>query len=544
MLKIMDSFYFKIIRYLKYFKRHICILSILTIIRIAVTFPVPKAIEVFFEALAGNKAYHFLTMVPVISFLILFRIIFEYISNIEMQKIGYSLTCFIQNKLMEKILAQSFRDLTGVKTGDTVAKITGDSSLFQEYVMNVIINPIISGIMLTVYIVILFKINVALTLVTVISFPLLGIIIGVYHEKNVKAACVYRDRFGILYNRLIELFGALKLIKAMHYEQRHKFEIGKEFGNLKDSGIKMSRIGSTSAFFTALVMNANLLTVLIFGGYLSAMGKLTLAQFIPYYMFLQLSYSPIESITVAFGGYQKGLGMLKRVFDILLLEDKKEESGKGHFEYGDITVKNLGFSYSNGLKIFDNFNCSFKKNAINVIVGSSGKGKTTLLDILLKLYNPEKGSITLGGTPINVIQPSDYAAHIAVFTQAPVIFDDTISQNISYFKQESSMAEIEEAAKQAHLDAHIQTLEHKYDTQVGERGNNLSGGECARIGLARIFLKKPSIIFMDEPTANIDGATEKIIYDALKQLKEHSMIIMIAHNKSALSIADNIIDLG
>lgn len=462
-----------------------------------------------------------------------------------MEKIGHGLTCLIRNQLLQKLLAQPYDNLVEQRTGDVVSRITGDSSLFQEYIMNVIINPLISGIMLVVYTIILFRINVTLSLITVLSFPLLALIISAYHQKTMNASFAYRDGYGEMYNKLIELFGAMKLVKAMKYEDRHSQDLAVTFEDLQDSGIEMNRLASRSTYLNALVTNINLLVVLIFGGYLTATGQLSFAQFISYYIFLQMAYSPIETITIAFASYQKGIGMLQRVFEILELEDQgPKQFGKEPFVYGDIEVKGVGFAYQDSRQIFSDYSCTLKKNSINVIVGPSGVGKTTLLDLALNLYTPQTGFIEIAGQDLQSMDPGDYAAHVALFTQEAIIFDDTIANNIAYFKPESTREEIMAAAKRAQIHNYIQSLDQGYDSLTGERGNRLSGGEKARIVLARIFLKQPALIFMDEPTSNIDSETERIVYHALTELKIHSTIVMIAHNKEALTIADHVIDLS
>jgi ATP-binding cassette subfamily B protein len=210
----------------------------------------------------------------------------------------------------------------------------------------------------------------------------------------------------------------------------------------------------------------------------------------------------------------------------------------------DIDVSNVEFAYTEDKKILDHFSCRFKEKAINVIIGHSGVGKTTLMDLLLRLYTPVKGEITIGGIDLSDLSSESFANRIGVFTQETIIFDGSIAQNIAYYKPDSTLKEIKAAAKKAHIHDYIQGLENQYDTLTGERGNKLSGGEKARIALARIFLKEPEIIFMDEPTSNIDQQTEEIIYDSLKRLKTKSTIIMIAHKKSAVSIADHVIDMN
>jgi len=542
--KITDSYYFKVFKYIKYVKKEIVFLLIITFIRGTVNFPLPNAIQMFFDDLSASNDNRFFIDIAFIVFLIVTGLVMGYIGNIRTQKIGHQLTLMIRNTLLKKLLSLPYKELITLKTGDVVSRITGDSLVFKEYIMSVVIEPIISAILIVVYIIILMRINLMLALITLISLPLLSLVIMFYHKKTTQASFTYREKYGYLYNKLIELFTSLKLIKAMNFEEKHEHLMNQTFETVKNSGIKVETLAIRSTFFNSLITGLGQLTVLIIGGFLTVKGNMTFAQFISFYMFLQMAYSPIQTITIAFASYQKGIGMLKRVFDVIDLEteNKRHMSGKS-FKTGDIDVSNVAFAYTEDKKILDHFSCRFKEKAINVIVGHSGVGKTTLMDLLLRLYTPVKGKITIGGIDLSEASSESFANKIGVFTQETVIFDGSIAENIAYYKPDSTLKEIKAAAKKAHIHDYIQGLENQYDTLTGERGNKLSGGEKARIALARIFLKEPEIIFMDEPTSNIDQQTEEIIYDSLKRLKTKSTIIMIAHKKISFSIADYVIDM-
>ncbi len=539
-----DSYYFKIFNYIRYAKKDVIVLLSITFIRVLMNFPLPNVIQSFFDNMSVGNEKVFLSDVVLILFLIMGGLVIGYVGGIRTQKIGHRLTLIIRNKLLKKILSLPYGDLTKMKMGDAVSRITGDSMVFKEYIMSVVIEPIISIILIVVYVIILMRINLLLALITLISLPLLSLVIWFYHKRTTEASFAYRDKYGMLYNKLIELFSSLKLIKAMNYEKKHEQLMDQQFSSLKSAGLKVEKLSIRSNFFSSLITGLGQLSVLIIGGTLTAKGEMTFAQFISFYMFLQMAYAPIQSITIAFASYQRGIGMLKRVFDIIEgQENEGQDNGKKTMNLGDIEISNVDFGYISDKKILKNFSCVLKEKAINVIIGQSGVGKTTLMDLLLRLYFPERGMIRFGGTDLREISSKAFAEKIGVFTQETVIFDGSIAENIAYYKPDSSSEEIVEAAKKAHIHDYIQGLEDGYDTLTGERGNKLSGGEKARIALARIFLKEPQIIFMDEPTSNIDPQTESIIYDSLNILKVKSTIIMIAHKESAISIADHVIEL-
>ncbi|HPJ90228.1 MAG TPA: ABC transporter ATP-binding protein [Thermotogota bacterium] len=543
--KMHESYYFKIFKYIKYAKRDILFLILITAIRVILNFPLPDAIQRFFDNMSSGNEGGFLTDIGLIVFLIVAGLLSGYIGSLRTQKIGYHLTLMIRSTLLKKVLSLPYKKLSALRTGDVVSRITGDSAVFKEYIMSVVIEPIISVILIVVYVIILMRLNLLLALITLCSLPILSLVIKFYHKKTTDASFAYRDNYGILYNKLIELFNSMKLIKAMHFEERHERQMNVYFNDVKDTGLKVERLSIRSTFFSSLITNIGQLCVLIIGGYLTGKGEMTFAQFISFYMFLQLAYAPIQSVTIAFASYQKGLGMLKRVFDILdTSSDEEANAGTIPVPDGDISVSGVDFAYTPDKKILNDFSCTFKANALNVVIGHSGVGKTTLMDLLLRLYAPEAGNIQIGGIDLKELASVSFTDKIGVFTQETVIFDGTIAENIAYYKPNSTHEEIVAAAEKAHIKDYIQTLENGYDTLTGERGNKLSGGERARIALARIFLKEPEIIFMDEPTSNIDPQTEQVIYDSLKILKEKSTIIMIAHKESAMAIADNVIDMN
>ncbi len=538
------SYFYKIAAYLRFFKKETVLLIVVTLARMAAALPVPEVIRRFFDSVAAGDNSNLVLSALLLSGLFLFGVWAGYLSDIRTQNIGHGLTNLIRGQLTEKILQLPYAELTKQRTGDAIARITGDSSVFQEYIMSVVINPLINAVLLLVYTAILFRIHTALSLVIVLSFPVLALIIGVFHKKTMEASFAFREGYGGMYNQLTELFFALKLIKAKKYEKRHGEYLKQTYDGVRQAGIKMNRLGSKSTHLNSLVINLNLLAVLIFGGYLTMSGQLSLAGFLSYYLILQLTYAPIESITIAFSSYQQGIGMLERVFEILEAGSEQEKQKGASFQPGKVKLDELTFAYPDSRNIFNGFSEELKPNAINVIVGPSGSGKTTLLDLLLNLYSPDFGTISIGNQLLGEIDKKDYADQIAIFTQEAIIFDTTIGQNIAYFKPGASPAEIRAAAQKAKIDDYIQTLENKYETLTGERGNRLSGGEKARIVLARVFLQKPALIFMDEPTANIDSETEQVIYDSLLELKKDSTIVLITHNRDALKIADHVIDLG
>jgi len=549
MPKLKDNYYFRIIGYLRFFKTDVFFLMLITGIRIALAFPLPGAIQSFFDSLGEKQEGSFIANILLVSFLLLANVIVGYFGNLKLQKIGYGLTYLIRKNLLKKILEIPYAEVIDFKTGDVVSRITGDTMLFKEFIMSIVIDPIISMLLLSVYIIILFKINVYLTLAILVTFPILSLVIKIYHRKTMKASFDYRDKYSEVYIKLLEIFNGLKLIKSMKYENRHEKEMDNNFEVLSNAGIKMENLGSKSSSMSSFIINCGLLAVLVLGGYFTSNGTMTLAGFISFYMFLQLAYNPIDSITLAFSFYQKASGMMNRVFEILnhntgKISGKIKSEKSEKFFNGDINIRDLSFSYDGNTKIFDKFSCKFLKNSINVVMGHSGAGKTTLFDLLLKLYSPDEGSVLVDDINLNDVSHEEYAKHIGVFTQDPFILDTTIEENIRYYSPDSSLEDVIKAAKEAHIDEYVQLLEDKYDTMTGERGNRLSGGEKARIAMARIFLKKPAIIFLDEPTSNIDSQTEKIIYDSLIKLRQTSTIIMIAHKESAKDIADNIVDLN
>ncbi len=326
-MKFLDRHYlFRIVAYLKYFKREAILLVVITVARIVAALPIPKIIGNFFDSVTLGDNSELVVNALLLTFLFLFPVLAGYLSDLRTQRIGHGLTNLIRDQLTESILKLPYDKLTDQRTGDAIARITGDSSVFQEYVMNVIISPIISVFLLLVYTVILFRINPILSLIVVLSFPLMGIIVGVFHKKTMKASRAFREGYGIMYNQLTELFSALKLIKAKNYEERHMSYLAQTYDEVRCTGIQMNRLASKSNHLNSLVANLNLLLVLIVGGYMTMSGRLSVAAFLSYYLFLQLTtYAPIESITIAFALYQQGIGMLERVFEILETNYEQEK---------------------------------------------------------------------------------------------------------------------------------------------------------------------------------------------------------------------------
>ena len=255
------------------------------------------------------------------------------------------------------------------------------------------------------------------------------------------------------------------------------------------------------------------------------------------------SFGPVVAISNLSNNLFHTIAAGNRVLDLLEEEPAVEEvNGNDVTEFADMKLKNVSFSYDEEV-ILEDFNMDIKQNKIIGIYGKSGCGKSTLLKLLMRFWEVDNGSITIGGKNINEINTSDLRKMQSFVTQDTYLFNDTIANNIGIAKENATMEEIIAAAKKASIHDFIMSLPNGYDSKVGELGGNLSGGEKQRIGIARAFLHDAPMILLDEPTSNLDSLNEGIILKSLMESKENKTIIIVSHRKSTMNIADVVLDV-
>ena len=349
---------------------------------------------------------------------------------------------------------------------------------------------------------------------------------------------------GILTSYLIEVFKNHKLIKIFQKETYEKNRADKLINNFKETSRKISIIHVRASPIMEFLTGIMIACLIFISAKLIAKNELEVSNFFSFLAAMMLAYQPVRSLATLNIAVQQGISGARRVLPVI--DDKPEISEKKDskqliIEKGQVSFVNVNFKYStNENQILNSINLNIPGEKMTALVGHSGAGKSTVLNLIPRFYNVNSGEIKIDGQSIYEASINSLRKNISLVSQDTTLFDDTIKNNISYANLDASQKEIEEAAKYSFADEFIKNLPKQYDTLVGENGIRLSGGEKQRLSIARAILKKSPIILLDEATSSLDAETESKIQEAINFLTKGRTTIVIAHRLSTILNSDKI----
>jgi ATP-binding cassette, subfamily B, bacterial len=390
---------------------------------------------------------------------------------------------------------------------------------------------------------IMFWQNTTLTAISLVIIPFYLLIAWTSAKKLELGLTEYYQKWEGVSTRIQDALSGIKTVKLSGAEDRELKNLEVVSSEAYADYIHRSRLANKYEFWETVLSQFSTALVLGYGGYLTLESKLTPGDVVMFVTYLDRLYSPIDNLATLWITLQQNIASISRAFK---LTDRPEEPRSGKsllLESGKIEFKEIQFSYSADRKILDNVSFFIEPGRMTALVGPSGAGKTTIIDLLLKLYLPDAGSIFIDGKDIKNLDPASVRKQIGIVSADGALFNGTIRDNISYKKPDASISEIENAVIAAGLEHTVRRLPLHLDTIVGENGIGLSVGERQRIQIARILLAKPRILILDEATANLDYATEGEIKLSIQEIRKHNTVIVIAHRFSMVRDADHVIVL-
>lgn len=464
---------------------------------------------------------------------------------------GHLMSAKIENDmrrdLFEHFQKMSFRYFDNAKTGQLLSRLTSDIAEIGELSFRGPNDVIVCCITMVGTIGILFWMNVYLGILIALLL-ITKTLHTVYVNKKMKAA--FRDnriKSGEITARAEESLGGIRLVKAFaqeEYELARFMEKSLDFLETRRKSYKILAYFSGSVNFFTNITN---LLILACGGLLIAKDKLSLSDFVAFLLYVNLFMKPLLRLTVFTEMYQRGMAGFQRFYEIMEMQpeiiDNKNAIDCVQIR-GEIEFDNLVFGYSEQRKVIKGFNLKITPGQTVAFVGETGTGKTTIASLLLRFYEPLSGKILIDGIDIRQYKQQELRRNIGIVQQDVFLFSDSVTHNIAYAKPEAEQSEVENAARLAAADKFIEELPNKYATEIGERGVKLSGGQKQRLAIARVFLKNPPIVILDEATSSLDNHTEKLIQESLDRLAENRTTLIIAHRMSTIKNADKIIVLN
>lgn len=458
--------------------------------------------------------------------------------------VGIATVRDIRNKLHEHLQKLSLSQVTKEMSGSYVSRVTNDLVAVQSWVaetITTIFNDSSKAIFLFAW---LISVNWYLTLVAGVVIPLFVIPVVNLAKRLRKLSRKGQENIGDISAYVQESLQNLKLSQAYNLESVRNKQFQEVNSKLFSTLKKTVTIEAMISPITALVGACGVAFVFWCGMKSVVIHQITLGDFSSYFLTTVLLYEPIKRISRVWSTLQQALGASERVFEILDQEPAlKEPKTTSHVKRlkGQIVFKDLYFQYSNGMEVLKNINLEINPGEKIALIGPSGVGKTTLVSLIPRFYDPQSGSIEIDGIDIKSIDIHSLRSQIALVTQEQTLFNCTVRENINFGKPDATEKEILEAAKKAHVLEFVDKFYEGFETIVGENGIKLSGGQRQRIALARAFLKDAPILILDEPTSHLDHESEEYIQEAINELVKNRTVIIIAHKQSTINSADRII---
>lgn len=428
--------------------------------------------------------------------------------------------------------------------GDLMSRMTND----VENVSNTIsqsIGSLISSVLTIIgSLIIMIYYSPLLTLISV-STIVLTIIVSSFMSKNMRKYFIAQQTLlGNLNGHIEETVSGYKTVVAYNKQHDAAVKFDEISGKLKKAGIRAQIFSGAMGPAMNVISNIGFLLVAVFGGKLAFEGAITIGTIQAFILYSKQFSRPINEIANQYAQIQTAIAGAERVFEIMSAEIE-DDSGELEFHAddvkGNISFKDIKFSYVPEKPVLKNFNLEVKQGEKIAIVGATGSGKTTVVNLLTRFYDIDSGSIAIDGIDINKVSKSELRKSIAIVLQDTVLFNGTIAQNIRYGKLDATNEEIAKAAESANADVFIERLPDGYETELAESGGNLSQGQCQLLSIARAVLKDPKILVLDEATSSVDTRTEMHIQSAMVALMKNRTSLIIAHRLSTIRDADKII---
>jgi len=458
-------------------------------------------------------------------------------------KIGMKVVENIQILMAKRILTSDISYIVGKHSGKFISNFINDTQVLFNVISGIVISSIKEILTLIALIMLMFYHDWQLSILALVIIPIAAFFSRKFGKKMGKKANLSFEATENLSKFLSEIIKGSWLVKIY---QREKDEQVKISNFIEDRFKKMRKVeqvrlgtGPTMEMITAFAIAS----VVFFAGYRSMQGAITMAQFVSFLAALMLAYQPVRALAGINVGIQEGVSAAKRIYDLIDQKDQISDDvnlPELKLSTGEIVFKDVSFTYPDGTKVIDKININIAGNSKTAIIGTSGSGKTTILNLIPRFYNLKEGSILIDNQEINKIRLSSLRKNISIVSQDTVLFDDTIKNNIAYANVHATDDEIKNAAKFAEIDDFINSLKNGYDTIVGENGVKLSGGQKQRISIARAILKNSPIILLDEATSSLDSEAEEKIRYALDNLTKNKTTLIISHKFSSIINCDKI----
>ena len=461
-----------------------------------------------------------------------------YIAKTTLIKVGQEVGKILQLQLMKSIIKADAEIVDKKHSGKFISHLTFDISLMTNLISVVILNIAKDSLTLIGLIGVMFYQNWRLALFALIMIPLASFAAKSLGKRIGKVTTQAQESSGILTSYMLEVFKNHKIIKIFQKENYEFTRAEKFINNLKERLEKTAMVLVRASPIMETLTGIMIAGLIYYSGTLIIKQELDINNFFSFLAAMMLAYQPVRSLATINMAINQGLSAAKRIIPLIEQENNIKEKSNAlslNINKGEINFKNITFKYNNEEReVLDSIDLNIIGGEMTSLVGHSGAGKTTILNLIPRFYDKTSGDISIDSQSIYDVSISSLRNNISLVNQDTTLFDDTIKNNIAYARLDATEEEILEAAKLSHCNEFIDKLPNKLDTIIGENGTRLSGGEKQRLSIARAMLKKSKIILLDEATSSLDAETESKIQEAIKLLTKDRTTLVIAHRLSTV----------
>ena len=467
-----------------------------------------------------------------------------YFAKITMIGVGESIKKKLQYDMVSTLIKSDTQIIDKKHSGKFISNLTYDVTHITQLLSTAILTLFKDSLTLIGLLTVMFMQNWRLTLISIVMIPLASISAKSLGKRVSKVTTEAQEKSGFLTTYLVELFKNHKLIKIFQKEEYERNRADKHLKQLKEKNQKIQTVFVRMSPIMETLTGIMIAVLIFYSGKLMALGTLSINNFFSFLAAMMLAYQPVRSLSTLNMVSNQGLSAASRILpiidhknDIIEPVDAKPIA----INQSNIQFKNINFSYNSEEAItLKSINLDFEGGKMTSLVGHSGSGKSTIMNLIPRFYDAQSGDILIDNQSIYQTTIDSIRKEISMVSQETTLFDDTIKNNIKYAKENATDEEVYEVAKLSFCEEFIRNLPNKFDTLIGENGVRLSGGEKQRLSIARAMMKKSSIILLDEATSSLDTETESKIQEALKILTKNKTTIVIAHRLSTILNSNNI----
>ena len=531
--------------YLRGYKGPLALSVLLILCVSALMLPYPLIMKEMLDGALPRKDLRELALL-----MVLFATVFvargglSYLNRFVLQRVGMRITCDLRKDVYAHLQTLSLKYYESRRTGQIVSRVAEDTGALFTLVTGVLVNLLSDSVTVLAVLAMLFWIHWKMALLTLIVLPFFALNYRAFKKDLRRMSRRHRRNWDRVVGFLHERVSSVRLVKSFSMEDREGQRFNRGIENDYRNFNHLMMHNTLLWVISDLISSVGTLLVLFYGGWLVIRGDLSVGLLVAFNTYITFLYSPIVRLNDLNTTIERAITGLEKIYEIMdtpsFVVEKADARDLPPIQ-GRIEFRDVSFGYETGRKVVHHIGLVVEPGKMFALVGPSGGGKTTLVNLLCRFYDVDDGAILIDGLDIRTVRVASLRRQIGLVMQESVLFSGTLADNIRYGQPDASIQNVIEAAKAANAHDFITKLPRGYDTAVGERGVKLSGGQRQRIAIARAILKNPRILIFDEATSSLDTKSERLIQEAMERLMQGRTTLVIAHRLSTILKADRIV---